>query len=578
MNKGEKIKTRKLSIRTKIMITAGVIVIAVCIALGVSSYRQLYGEMLAMGVEQATMGANVVVDTIDASLLTGLKSGDESGEAYNTVRNAMIAQKDKLGVKYLYTLYAQDGKIYYQVDTDDSENRGMIGDEFEFSYEEMEPVLNGQPYVQEFITSNEYGDLISSYMPIFDAEGKVVAILGSDYDASGILKELNACIRQVVIMCVICLVIAILLLAIVVNRIVHSLSVVDRKLYDLVHNEGDLTQHLDIRTGDEMELIANNVNALLQYIRGIMINISRNSDTLSNSSKNVVNNISSTGVSITDVSATMEEMSAAMEETTASLNQITIAIEDVYHSIQGVSQRASEGTHFSTQMQTTAQAIGEKAGSEQAASQQQAERMVALVNEKIEKSKAVEEISVLTANIINITEQTNLLALNASIEAARAGEAGKGFAVVADEIGKLASNSAEAAAQIKEVSAEVIQAVNELATEAEAMMTFMSQTTMTLFDNLSETSDSYRDNAMTMNSMMQEFSAAAEQLMSNMDYMRESINAINIAVEESAKGITNVTEVSVDITGHVGDIENEANNNMNIAEQLNMEVGKFKLE
>ena len=48
--------------------------------------------------------------------------------------------------------------------------------------------------------------------------------------------------------------------------------------------------------------------------------------------------------------------------------------------------------------------------------------MISSVNEKIEKSRAVEEIGGLTANIISITSQTNLLALNASIEAARAGE------------------------------------------------------------------------------------------------------------------------------------------------------------
>lgn len=78
-----------------------------------------------------------------------------------------------------------------------------------------------------------------------------------------------------------------------------------------------------------------------------------------------------------------------------------------------------------------------------------------VLEQRIQESQAVEEISVLTNNIINITDQTNLLALNASIEAARAGEAGKGFAVVASEIGQLASDSAAAAEQIRKVSAAV---------------------------------------------------------------------------------------------------------------------------
>ncbi len=50
------------------------------------------------------------------------------------------------------------------------------------------------------------------------------------------------------------------------------------------------------------------------------------------------------------------------------------------------------------------------------------EKMAASLNEKIAKSKSVEQIEILTSNIIEITEQTNLLALNASIEAARAGK------------------------------------------------------------------------------------------------------------------------------------------------------------
>ena len=219
-----------------------------------------------------------------------------------------------------------------------------------------------------------------------------------------------------------------------------------------------------------------------------------------------------------------------------------------------------------------------KAVEEQEQARALAQEMANIVNDKIEKSKAVEEITTLTMNIISITEQTNLLSLNASIEAARAGEVGKGFAVVADEIGKLATNSAEAATQIQGVSMEVVNAVNELAKKAGEMLVFMNETAMTGYEKLLETSGNYRSDVGTMNQMMEQFASESEQIRNSIDQIRESVSTVNIAVEESARGVTNVTEMSVDLTTSIGDIESEANSNMDIADKLNTEVRKFKLE
>lgn len=157
-------------------------------------------------------------------------------------------------------------------------------------------------------------------------------------------------------------------------------------------------------------------------------------------------------------------------------------------------------------------------------------------------------------------------------------QASKGFAVVADEIGKLAGNSAEAATQIQKVSTEVIQTVNELAEKAEEMLVFMEETAMNGYEKLLETSGNYRNDVGAMYDMMQSFADGSAQLRESIDSIKEAIAAVNIAVEESAKGVTNVTEMSVDLTASVGDIENEANSNRDIANQLNQEVNKFKLE
>lgn len=575
MNKG-KIRTRRLTIRAKILIPSIIIVVLVCGLMGYNSYTRFEKSMVRMGVEEADMAATIVADSLDANLVYKVTVGSEGTQVYQNLQGDLRKKQKACGIAFLYTLYTDGKKVYYGVDSD--EDAAKVGDEFADSYAELEPVFGGKEYIQDYIDHTEEGDLITVYKPIEDNAGKVVAILGCDYDASSIAAELQKAVVQTLQIGGICLILAILILTIIVSRITKGLMQVNAKIYDLVHNEGDLTQKLDVRSGDELELIAGNVNELLAYIRKIMIGISSGSMRLMSSSRKMVDHLSSADESITDVSATMQEMSAAMEETTSSLNQITEAIDEIYSSVERIAGNADAGKVSSQEMESRASGANDAAAEGEKKANIETEKMAASLNEKIAKSKSVEQIEILTSNIIEITEQTNLLALNASIEAARAGEAGRGFAVVADEIGKLASNSADAAAKIRQVSAEVIQAVDELAEGSQQMIEFVRNSTEEGFGGLVATSENYATDANAMRAMMEQFAQTAEELRSTMDGIRESISAVNIAVEESAKGIAGVSESSVQLTGNVNDIQSEASDNNGIAEDLATEVGKFKLE
>lgn len=575
MNKG-KIRTRRLTIRAKILIPSIIIVVLVCGLMGYNSYTRFEESMVRMGVEEADMAATIVVDSLDANLVSEVTVGSEGTQVYQNLQGDLRKKQKACGIAFLYTLYTDGKKVYYGVDSD--EDAAKVGDEFADSYAELEPVFGGKEYIQDYIDHTEDGDLITVYKPIEDNAGKVVAILGCDYDASSIAAELQEAVARTLQIGGICLLLAILILTIIVSRITKGLMQVNAKIYDLVHNEGDLTQKLDVRSGDELELIAGNVNELLAYIRKIMIGISSGSMRLMSTSRKMVDHLSSADESITDVSATMQEMSAAMEETTSSLNQITEAIDEIYSSVERIAGNADAGKVSSQEMESRASGANDAAAEGEKKANIETEKMAASLNEKIAKSKSVEQIEVLTSNIIEITEQTNLLALNASIEAARAGEAGRGFAVVADEIGKLAGNSADAAAKIRQVSAEVIQAVDELAEGSQQMIEFVRNSTEEGFGGLVATSENYATDANAMRAMMEQFAQTAEELRSAMDGIRESISAVNIAVEESAKGIAGVSESSVQLTGNVNDIQSEASDNNGIAEDLAAEVGKFKLE
>ena len=573
----EKRKTKGIGIRTKILLPVTVVIILLCVVMGVNSYQRTKEGFVEMGVEEAQMAAVISARTIDADQLAGMSAEDQGSAEYNALLESMRSIKEDCGIQYLYTLYADGTKVYYGIDTDNSESFNEFGAPFEVPYEELKSVFNGEMYVQDYIDSTEDGDLITAYMPLAGSDGSIDGIVGCDYDASGVVARLNTALQRVIQIAAGCLIIALTVLNIVVGKVIRSLHKVDGKIYDLVHSEGDLTQTLDVRTGDEMEMIAGNVNELLQHIREIMLNIAENSEYIKESSHKVSDNLSDAESEISDVSATMEEMSAAMEESNASLDQINVAVGQIFELIEEIYRQAESESVSSDKIMKAALQVYHRAGQEKQDAMRQVEDMAAAVGQKIEKSKDVEEIRELTKNIINITEETNLLALNASIEAARAGEAGRGFSVVADQIGKLATNSAESATEIQKVTDEVIQTVDDLAAEAERMITFMNETAMGGYEKMLETSESYQSNVGNMNEMMQNFAQRSKELKTGMEEIRETLDSMRTAVNECTIGVTNVTETAVRLADNVSGIGEEAHHNLDVAVRLNNEVEKFKL-
>ena len=570
-------KTRKLGIRLKILLPTTVAIVLMCAVMGMNSYQRTKEGLIAMGVEEAQMAAIISTKVIDADALAQISAEQKDSAEYNALLQSMRGVMQDCGIKYLYTLYTDGSQVYYGIDADNTGNANDFGAVFDSSYQELKSVFDGEMYIQDYIDSTEDGDLISAYMPLTDSDGNIVSIVGCDYDAAGVVERLGLALKRVLQISITCLLIVLAILNIIVNRVINSLHKVDGKIYELVHNEGDLTQTLDVRTGDEMEMIADNVNELLHHIREIMLNISENSEHLKESSRMVSSKLSNAESEITDVSSVMEEMSAAMEESSASLDQINESIKQIFESIESIYEQAESGRNSADGIMKTASEIYHRAVEEKQEAVRQVADMASTVQQKVEKSKDVDKIRELTKNIISITDETNLLALNASIEAARAGEAGKGFAVVADEIGKLATNSAASATEIQKVTAEVIQAVDELAAEAEEMITFMNETAIGGYEKLLETSDSYQSNVGNMNEMMQRFAMESEQLKMNMDGIKRTLEDVKTAVSESSIGVSNVAETAVRLTGNVSDVGKEANFNLEIVDRLNGEVGKFKL-
>ena len=123
----------------------------------------------------------------------------------------------------------------------------------------------------------------------------------------------------------------------------------------------------------------------------------------------------------------------------------------------------------------------------------------------------------------------------------------------------------------------VVKAVNALADEASRMVEFMEATALKGYSDLVGTSEEYNEEARRINEMMMVFRQQAQQLQNNMDSIRQVIEAVSCSVEESAKGVSRISEMSASINENVKDIEGQADANKGIADVLDSEVNKFRI-
>lgn len=352
----------------------------------------------------------------------------------------------------------------------------------------------------------------------------------------------------------------------------HLTKIIDK----IDHNEGDLTERIEVKTKDEVGQLVNGVNGFIAQLQSIMLRIRNESGNMNRLVGNITIGINDSNESASSISATMEELSASMEEVAATLDEITIGSQDVLNSANDMSDMAEQGKEYVGDIKERAIEVRKDAQTSKSTTTEMMSGIRKLLEVAIENSRSVEKINELTNDILGISSQTNLLALNASIEAARAGDAGRGFAVVADEIRNLAERSKDTANNIQAISGMVTGAVEDLAKNANDMIAFIDGTVLTDYDKFVGMANTYHADADHMDEILQNFYASADNLRTTMAQMTQGIDGINIAVDESAKGVTSAAQSTGALVEALVSIKGEADANREISEGLQDEVNRFK--
>lgn len=321
------------------------------------------------------------------------------------------------------------------------------------------------------------------------------------------------------------------------------------------------------------------IKIILKYvitpIKGMLKTLQGNSVRLNDVVSEVLKRTRNSNKSAGALSSLAEELSATVQEVAGNAADINANTVQIKQDVNDTAEECSSITRYSAEMKGRADELEQSAQTNMSVISEKAADISTVLTEAIQQSKSVDQVNLLTDEIVGISASTNLIAINASIEATRAGKAGGGFSIVAAEIRQLADSCSETAGRIQEINKVVTEAVHTLSRHAQDLLDYMNQSLLTQFQEVVESGKQYQEDATYIQRSMDEFNSRTVRLQSSMAEIASSIESITSAMDQSASGISGVAGSTRDLVSDMADITGKMDISQEIVEDLKHQTQVF---
>lgn len=567
-------KVRKISIFNQLFICLAILLLAGNGVLGYSAYSHSESSLFQQIQSNARNIAQCAAANVNGKALAKIEAGGESSAAYNIVMQQLAVFRDNSELEYIYTLrQTADTEFVFVVDSD-PEDPAEIGEICETTDALCRAFEEGITIADDQSFSDEWGNHVSAYSPIYSDE-EIVGAIGVDISANWIEEQLADLRNLVLITGIGTYSVSIMILGFLMQRFKKSMGKLNDKVKELASGSGDLTKEIDIDTGDELEVIAGNMNAFIRQIRSLVKDVAQSTEDILQTGQELkttvdgnIHIMSHMNAEIEDINANMERSSESSQVLSENLAESAGHIAEFAQNVDDIRQMVQQANESAQETSTMAKENRKNALDSIYAMQK---RM-----EKTRKDVAqIEKVKQIAEEIGSIAGQTRILSLNAQIEAARAGTMGAGFAVVATKVGELSNDIDHAVAEINDINNQVLSAVDALSMASEELIRFVSEDVVKDYDAFANLGEEYGSTTDTIRVQMTEIGNQSSKISQNISDISIDVQQITSTVTMTAESANELARSTNQISESLETLNEASQRNTEHSEKLGMQVEKY---
>ena len=286
------VRVRKTSLNIKSLLIFSISLIALVVGATIISFiffRNSIIDEYKQIAENVSVSASKIIDP--SKISEYMSEGDDSEEYRHIEEELKLIRDSAVGVEYLYVyIIEEDGcHVVFDLDTDDVEG-SEPGDIMPFD-DSFLPVLDdllAGNEIAPMISNDSFGWLLTSYIPLKNADGECVAYIGSDISMDRLKNdEVSFVVQMFLVFSGLAMLIIAVALFLIRYNVVYPINAISLRMQELEFDDDDSLaenyekmRQLDIWTGDEVEKLYYRILRMMQKDIEYMEEISNKTQTI----------------------------------------------------------------------------------------------------------------------------------------------------------------------------------------------------------------------------------------------------------------------------------------------------------